>query len=229
MCSLFFASALWGQNTPATNEPAASLVEQFKSEPVFWKQFEIAQKIVALHDSRVLHELERWLSNKDMRARGNAAFVFAKFGDDRGFQTIRSILEDCSAEREVAARDDAGRPSARRQTREDRYYAAHLFGDLKDRRAVPILIPYLNDEDVNYIVPWALGEIGDKSAVPALVGALSNESPDARVLAIYALEELKAKDALPQIRALLNDNERTHFDGLVTVGQAAEGAVRKLE
>jgi HEAT repeat protein len=129
----------------------------------------------------------------------------------------------------VAAVDSAGKPSATRQTREDRYYAAHLFGDLKDPRAIPILIPYLNDEDVNYIVPWALGEIGDKSAVPALVGALSNKSPDVRVLAIYALEELRAKEALPQIRALLNDNERIHFDGLVTVGQAAEGAVTKLE
>ncbi len=46
----------------------------------------------------------------------------------------------------------------------DRYYAAHLFGDLKDVRAVAILIPLLKDRvRVNVIVPWSLGEIGDRA------------------------------------------------------------------
>jgi HEAT repeat protein len=64
--------------------------------------------------------------------------------------------------------DSAGRPSPARQIREDRYYAAHLFGDLKDVRAVPILVALLQDEDVKEIVPWSLAEIGDKSAIPPL-------------------------------------------------------------
>lgn len=67
--------------------------------------------------------------------------------------------------------DDAGSSSARLQIRDDRYYAAHLFGDLRDARAVPILIPLLKDQDVNWIVPWSLGEIGDKSAIPPLIEA----------------------------------------------------------
>jgi hypothetical protein len=86
VCLLFFASALWGQNAPVRNESAASLVEQFKSEPVFWKQFEIAQKIVALRDPWVLHELEPWLSNKDMHARGNAGLFLRSSGMIEAFR-----------------------------------------------------------------------------------------------------------------------------------------------
>jgi hypothetical protein len=49
-----------------------------------------------------------------------------------------------------------------------------------------------------------------------------------RVLAIYALEKLKAKEALPQIRALLHEDERIHFDGLGTVAEAARAAIATL-
>jgi HEAT repeats len=54
----------------------------------------------------------------------------------------------------------------------DRYHAAHLLGDLKDARSIPILVPLLKDKEVNSIVPWALGEIGDKSAIPPLIETL---------------------------------------------------------
>jgi HEAT repeat protein len=53
-------------------------------------------------------------------------------------------------------------------------------------------------------------------------------SPDMRVLAIYALEKLKAMEALPQLRALLDDDEKIHFDGLGTVAEAARKAIATL-
>jgi hypothetical protein len=56
--------------------------------------------------------------------------------------------------------DDGGHLNPQLQIREDRYYAAHLFGDLKDVRAVPILVPLLRDEEVKGVVPWSLGQIG---------------------------------------------------------------------
>lgn len=225
----FLSLCLAGVARTQTNQSAAELVEQFKSTSVFWKQFEVAKKIVALHDNSVLQDLEPWLKNEDMHLRGNAAFIFASLGDDRGFQVIRDILEDRSTRRTVHRRDDAGRLAPGIQTREDRYYAVHLFGDLKDPRAVPILVPLLSDKEVNWIVPWSLGEIGDKSAIRPLIATLSDNSPDMRVLAIYALEQLDAKEALPQLRALLDDNERIHFDGLGTVAKAATAAIAKLE
>ena len=74
----------------------------------------------------------------------------------------------------------------------DRYYAAHLFGDLKDARAVPILIPLLRDKEVSDIVPWSLGQIGDKAAIRPLIEMLDDKDPDMRVESIYALQQLDA-------------------------------------
>jgi hypothetical protein len=53
---------------------------------------------------------------------------------------IVGILGDRSAEREVHAISSGGLPWIQGQIRQDRYYAAHLLGDLKDPRGVPILV-----------------------------------------------------------------------------------------
>jgi hypothetical protein len=221
LASIGFLSTLFAETT-------STLVEQFENTTVFWEQFEVAKKIVALHDNRVLHDLEPWLSNDDMRRRGNAAFIFASLGDERGFQVIKAILEDHSTKRTVFAIDGAGHPNVLEQIREDRYYAAHLFGDLKDCRAVPILVPLLKENEVNWVIPWSLGEIGDKSAIPSLIETLGDDSPDMRVLAICALEKLNAKEALPRLSDLLNDDARIHFDGLGSVATAARVAIANL-
>jgi len=177
-------------------ETASGLLEQFENTTVFWEQFLVAKKIVALHDKSVLPHLEPWLRCEDMRRRGNAALVFARLGDDRGFQIITAILEDRSTKRAVFEIDSAGHPSPRQQIRADRYYAAHLFGDLRDVRAVPILIHLLKDEEVKLIVPWSLEEIGDTSAISALIGALGDNSLEMRAAALRSLEKLQAKEAL---------------------------------
>ena len=72
--------------------------------------------------------------------RGNAAFVLARLGDSRGFPTIARSLQ--TAPRARLARASLERSgTCQEQIRADRYYAAHLFGDLKDARGVPLLIP----------------------------------------------------------------------------------------
>jgi HEAT repeat protein len=188
MCGALLASiCLLSTALPQT---VGGLVEQFESTTVFWEQFEVAKKIVALHDKSVLPRLELWLRCEDMRRRGNAAFIFARLGDDRGFEVIQAILEDRSSKRAVFETDSAG-PSPALQIRADRYYAAHLLGDLKDVRAVPILIPLLKDEDVKVIVPWSLAEIGDKSAIPPLKEALADKDLTMRASALRALEKLE--------------------------------------
>jgi hypothetical protein len=194
MCLLHTVS---GQTSKHPSERTGELVEQFKTTTTFWKQLEVAKQIVALHDKSVLQELEPWLSNEDMHLRGNAAFIFASLGDDHGFQVIKAILENRSPKRAVSMIDDGGRPSPELQIREDRYYAAHLFGDLKDVRAVPILIPLLRDEEVKEVVAWSLGEIGDKAAIPPLKETLGDNSLTMRASALRALEKLQAKEGLP--------------------------------
>ena len=175
----------------ALPQTVGGLVEQFESTTVSWEQFEVAKKIVALHDKSVLPRLEPWLRCEEMRRRGNAAFVFARLGDDRGLEVIQAILEDRSPKRAVFEIDSTGHLSPALQIRADRYYAAHLLGDLRDVRAVPILIPLLKDEDVKVIVPWSLAEIGDKSAVPPLKEALADKDLTMRASALRALEKLE--------------------------------------
>src|ERR1700693_5653548 len=137
LASMCLLSTLVGQTRQHSGESSSSLVEQFENTTIFWKQFEVAQEIVALQDRSVLQDLEPWLSNEDMHRRGNAAFIFASLGDDRGFQVIKAILEDRWTKRAVFEIDSTGSPSPVLQIRGDRYYAAHLFGDLRDSRAVP--------------------------------------------------------------------------------------------
>jgi HEAT repeat protein len=225
------STLVFGQAAQDSKGSASNLVEQFKKAPVFWPQFLVAKKIVALGDKSVLQGLEPELSSEDMHRRGNAAFIFASLGDDRGFQIIKAILEGHARYAVNDLRKSDPREQIRwdRYSAEDRYYAVHLFGDLKDARAVPILVPLLKDKEVNSIVPWSLGQIGDKSAIPPLIQILDDKSPDMRALAIYGLEQLDAKEALPKLRVLLTDDETIHFDGLGPVSDAARKAIDKLE
>jgi hypothetical protein len=193
LASVCLLSTLCARSAQYRSESVGGLVERFENTTVFWKQFDVAKKIVALHDKSVLPPLEPWLHREDMRRRGNAAFIFASLGDDRGFQVIKAILEDRSAKRTVFEIDDAGRPSPGRQIRADRYYAAHLLGDLRDPRAVPFLVPLLKDEEVNLVIPWSLGEIGDKSAITPLMETLDDSSLEMRAASLRALEKLQAK------------------------------------
>ncbi len=189
----------------------AQLLRQFEGESSFWRQFQVAQAIVAGNDASILPNLEPWLTHQDRHLRGNAAFIFGRFGDSRGFDTIVAILGDRSGKRAVWKISSAGTPDTGGQITEDRYYAAHLLGDLKDPRAIPILIPLLKDPEVRDIVPWSLGQIGNRSAIEPLIGATSDPDPNMRVIAIDALVELKATEALPRLRQLVDDNARSNF------------------
>ncbi|MEO8659559.1 MAG: HEAT repeat domain-containing protein [Bryobacteraceae bacterium] len=204
------------------------MLKKFQTTTVFWQQFEVAEAIVAAKDPSVLPKLEPWLTHQDWHLRGNAAFIFGRLGDPRGFDVITAILRDHS-ERPEAQGTPGGKWSLQGQIQADRYYAAHLLGDLKDPRAVPVLVALLNDPVVNYIVPWSLGHIGDRSAVQPLIGLLRDRNPSMRVLAIYALVELKAQEALPALRVLLNDRERCNFDKMESVAEAASAAIAKLQ
>jgi hypothetical protein len=215
-------------NEAVAKASSAQMVGEFKNSRVFWRQFQMASNIVALGNTNVLQELTSCLTNDDRHVRGNAAFIFAGLGDDRGFEVIREILNDRSERSNGQGVPGINWP-LQAQIASDRYYAVHLFGDLKNLRAVPILIPLLSDKEVNYVVPWALGEIGDKRAIHPLIEALSDTNPSVRVLAIYALETLKAREALPRLQQLLNDKDRTDFGDLATVADAADEAIIELK
>jgi hypothetical protein len=214
-----------------TAQTSGALVKQFKNERIFWKQIEVAKVIAGKHDASVLPLLAEWLSHEDRHIRGNVAFIFASFGDPRGLKTIADILSDRSERPEgqgVATRA-IGRYRFERQVSADRYYAAHLLGDLRDPRGIALLVALLNDPETRSIAPWSLGQSGDKRAIPPLIAALDQDDPSQRVLVINALEELRAKEAVPHLLTLVNDHRQSRFGAHVTVSDAARGAIAKLQ
>jgi HEAT repeat protein len=229
--SLLFLVGLPGPSLSRAqqNKSGAELLEQFKTTTVFWQQLEVARKIVELRDPSVLPRLRTWLTEDDRHLRGNAAFIFAGLGDNIGIEVIAAILNDYADRPEGQGILMAGRWSLQQQIAADRYYAVHLLGELGEAKTVSILTPLLNDPQVNYKVAWALGEIGGKAAVQSLVELLHDKSPDVRVIAIESLGKLDAKDALPILRPLLDDNERSHFGNLVSVAEGARAAIARLE
>jgi HEAT repeat protein len=211
-----------------TEQSVDNLVKEFETTKAFWRQFEVAKKLVARGDKSALPALESWLSNEDRHARCVAAFVFAGLSNDRGFEVIRAVLNDMS-DRPEGQGIPAGNWSLQTQIRSDRYFAVHVLGELEDRRAVPILVSLLRDEEINYSVAWALGEIGDERAIGPLIEALRDKSSDMRFGAISALEKLGAVAALPHLHALLNDHEKTHYGAPISVAEAAKAAIAALE
>lgn len=203
------------------------LLDRFKQEPVFWRQFEIGKALAATGDRTVVGEIAPLLTHGDRHLRGNAAFVIGRLGDPRGFQTIAAILADQST-RGPGQGIAGGKWSDTAQIRADRYYAAHLLGDLKDPRGIDLLVPLLNAPDLSWIAPWSLGEIGDKRAVAPLIKQLERDDPTPRVLAILALERLNAREALPKLRELLSDDRRANFGQQQSVADAARHAIAVL-
>jgi len=93
LIALLFVLLSPSQTATQTPSPR-DLLDRFKQEKVFWRQFEIGQALAGANDRSVIPELESWLMHNDRHLRGNVAFVLGRLGDPRGFETIAAILED---------------------------------------------------------------------------------------------------------------------------------------
>jgi HEAT repeat protein len=216
------------------NLSLAELLDQFQTTNV-GRQFDVGKQIVRVGDVRTLQVLEPWLGHEDRHLRGNAAFVFASFGDARGFEALRGILTDRSS-RPMGQGIPGGSFNPAQpawwlpaQIRADRHYAVLLLGQLRDPRAFEILVPLLDDAEIDYEVARALGEIGDRRAIRPLIAALRDRHALVRTLAIQSLEKLRATEALPAIRALLADRALPSAGDQVSVGETAQAAIAKLQ
>ena len=74
---------------------------------------------------------------------------------------------------------------------------------------------------VRYYIVQLMGFTEDPRAIPVVTGALADAHPDVRAEACRALEDLRARDSLPQIHARLEDME-------LKVRLAAEETIRAL-
>jgi len=91
---------------------------------------------------------------------------------------------------------------------DQRCVAARRLGKLKEKRAVPLLIKFLNhaDNKVRTASAEALGEIGDSSAVEPLLAA-TNAPLEVRRQIILALGNLKDSRAVPFLTGCLADQD----------------------
>jgi HEAT repeat protein len=91
-----------------------------------------------------------------------------------------------------------------------RTFAVEVLGRIGDKRAVTVLIQTLkHDEDdcVQAVIPEALGSLGDLRAQDVLIQGLKNESAWMRWQCAAALGVLRAAKAVPNLIALLGEEE----------------------
>lgn len=180
-------------------------------------------------DPGVLPRLRPLLTDPDRHVRANASFVIAGLGDPIGIETVVDIVNDRSPDRRVSVPGSTGQPSPRAQIREDRYYAVHMLGEMKDAAAIPTLLSLWNDPDLNYAIPWSLSQIDGPDAIRGLIGALSNPSADVRAYACEALGTLRATEALPRLTELLQDQAEIHSGKIPTVAEYARQAIAAIQ
>jgi HEAT repeat protein len=88
-----------------------------------------------------------------------------------------------------------------------RRYLALVLGKLGDRRATPVLIEGLHDNDAEtrlYTIV-ALGELRDPGAVPNLIEATRDDDKDVRKTAAFSLGAIGDARAVPALASMLED------------------------
>lgn len=95
--------------------------------------------------------------------------------------------------------------------------------------AVPVLVSYLGDEDVRWLISGALINIG-KPALRPLVLSLKSANPAIRRNAIFVLRQLNAVEAAPSIQLCLDDPDiSVQVQAIYTICKlGGEGALRLI-
>jgi HEAT repeat protein len=88
-----------------------------------------------------------------------------------------------------------------------RQYLSMVLGTIGDRRATPVLLEALRDQqtETRLYALLALGELKDPAAVPAMIEATRDGDKDVRKTACFALGQLHDPRAVDALAALLED------------------------
>jgi HEAT repeat protein len=134
-----------------------------------------------------------------------------------------------------------------------RGYLGAIFGKLKERSAVPLLVEELSRSERLKTADWsrkssfsfmrpslaqiseelvlnqiftlyALGSIGDNSAVPGVLEQIKNQDPSIRNIAAFVLGVLGDPQAVDELRPLLNDRrEDVRINAAVSLALLGDG------
>jgi HEAT repeat protein len=83
------------------------------------------------------------------------------------------------------------------------------FGEIRDPRAVPLLLELIQSDDLNEYIfvsslsAKALGQIGDKTAVSGLIALLEHERNGPRRMAVVVLGNIGSAEAVPGLISAL--------------------------
>ncbi len=174
--------------TPGPNEVS---LKSFQNARYFWQQAEIGKKLIEQGDKSLIPELVKMLNAENRQVRCNVGMVLAGLGDERGLKAVITELQDREPRPTKMRRSD-GRPWIEGQIGEDRCYAAHVLGDIRDQRSLPALLSVLTEPSINLAAAWSLGEIADRQALPALREMLGRAGAD-------PMEKLCAAHAMAKI------------------------------
>lgn len=112
------------------------------------------------------------------------------------------------------------------EVRKSAIYALGIIGDLK---AFDAIVQKLNDPneqvDVRGMAAESLSDFRDEFAVPPLIQALSDESPEIRYWAVYALGQLQDKKAIPFLQEIITKDHST----LTEWGTIKKEAIEAIE
>jgi HEAT repeat protein len=164
-----------------------------------------------IEDKRGFETVLEALKNKDGNIREAAASALGYFGDPRSFEPlVNAFYQDTNLV-----------PSS----------AIVSLGKLKDERSYAHLLKAITHKDllIRYSAARGLGEFGDVRAIKVLLETLTDPNPEVRFEAAEALGKLKAKEALPQLK-LLAENDQADVCYCCHAGSTvAEGAKAAIE
>src|SRR5688572_10809805 len=175
----------------------AGLLKEFERTP----SLENAHRLAAAGNKEAIPDavprLAAMIKSPDRSVRCNAGLVLARLGDDRGLAAVVAELNDAAPRPAPGRTRSDGKPDVSGQVRQDRYYAAHVLGEMRDKRAVPALVATFDNPDLAFKAAYSLGQIGDAAAVAPLRRLTGESAGDTRLAAAHALAKLGAPDGLP--------------------------------
>ncbi len=191
---------------------------------------------MVLQDSLVLRKIQRLLYSADEKLRWNAVLCLGKSAG--ALVKLRPEVVGDLVRRLLYAANDSAAASwgALEAVGEIIRCSADVFGSF-----VRHMLAMLRDPQLRPAVLWSAGRIGQRhpeliksSAFFAIFDCLNDKDPKVRGYAVWALGNLKAKEARNSINRLTTDiNKITIFDGQknieTTIADIAKEALEKIE
>lgn len=197
-----------------------------------------------LGDKRSVPALSLALKDGAAEVREAAAESLGILGDKRAARALLSSLADANALVRAAAARSLGHMGSRRalkplirtmlsdEAEEARMAATHALGALGDSRALDAMAAVMNNlhetPQVRGMAAEQLVTVGGDRKLDQLRAALRDSSPDVRFWAAFALGEIGAAEALPDLQRLAETDEAV-VPGWRSVKQEAQDAIALIK